>query len=165
MNKLLESTKSAQMAKAQPALRKPIEKTVQAGQQIMFSEKTRKMVIEALSVGTDPEAIGSALAKLAAILLNQSNGKIPMQVLIPSMTVLLCDALSFMEESGAVKVTPDFLAECMQAMSSAILQVMGVSPEKLQEMFAKKQGGQPAAPGGPPAAPGPGVIGSAMGGV
>jgi hypothetical protein len=47
-------------------------------------------------------------------------------------------------------VDADFLAECMKAMGSAVLQVFGVSPQKLQQIVGSAQGGQPAQPAQPP---------------
>jgi hypothetical protein len=73
---------------------------------------------------------------------------------------LLCEGLQFLEDAGKVKVDANFLAECMKEMGSAVLQVFGVSPQKLQSIIGQQ--GQPAQPtppqGAMPPAPPPGGI-------
>jgi hypothetical protein len=162
MNPLLEKTRAAILDKSQPQLRKPIEKTVEAGKKVMYDEKTRDMAVQQLSAGSDPESIGSAVAKLAAILFNQAKGAMPMQVLIPASTVLLCEALQFLEDAGSVQVTPDFLAECTMAMTSAVLQAFGATPEQIQGYIDKAKGGQ-GAPAQPAAQPSGGIVAGAQG--
>jgi hypothetical protein len=162
MNPILEKTRAAILDKAQPELRKPIEKTVEAGKKVMYDEKTREMAVKQLSAGSDPESIGSAVAKLAAILFNQAKGAMPMQVLIPASTVLLCEALQFLEDAGSVQVTPDLLAECTMAMTSAVLQAFGATTEQIQGYIDKAKGGQ-GAPAGPTAQTSAGIVAGAQG--
>jgi hypothetical protein len=161
MNPLLEKTKQETLAQ-KPQLRKPIEKTVEAGKKVMYDEKTRDMAVQQLSAGSDPESIGSAVAKLAVILLNQAKGAMPMEVLIPASTILLCEALQFLEDAGSVEVTPDLLAECTMAMTSALLQALGATPEQIQGYIDKARGGQQA-PAQPAAQPPGGIVAGAQG--
>lgn len=182
MNPLLTKTQSAILAKVDPRLRGPVQKIVNAGHQVMFSPQTRHLMTAQLQGGANnPEVIGSGIAKLVAILYNQSRHTAPMGALIPAGMILLCDALDFLEEAHAVEISPDFLAQCTQAAGSAILQALGISPDHVQQAMqqaqAKQGGGAPAAPGPQPGAgaapaapaasmvagPSQGVIGSAMG--
>ncbi len=163
MNPILEKTRQETLAK-KPKLVKPIEKTVEAGKKVMYDEQTREMAVQQLSAGSDPESIGSAVAKLAIILLNQAKGTMPMEVLVPAATILLCEALQFLEDAGSVEVTPDLLDQCTMAMTSALLQALGATPEQIQGYIDKARGGaQQSAPAQPAAQPAGGIVSAAQG--
>lgn len=147
MNQLLEQTKSSILAKAEANIRPVIEKVVAAGQKAIYSPEMREMTLKQLGDGQDPELIGAGVAKLAGILYNQSKNTIPMQALIPSAMILLCEGLQFLEDGGAREIDADFLANCTQAMTSNLLQLLGVSPEKLDGMI--NQPGSSTAPAKP----------------
>lgn len=149
MNPILQKTQDAVMQKADPRLAPVIKKLVEAGKKIMYSEQTQELTFEALGDGTDPEVIGSAVAKLVGMLYNQSKNTAPMQALIPAAVVLLCEGLDFLEQAGTVEATPDFLAQCTMAMGSSVAQLFGVTPDKLQGLVDKSgKGGQQPAPAG-----------------
>lgn len=152
MNDLMKKAAADRMAKVNPKLVPAVEKVVASGKKVMYAEQTRGMFLEAMKAGTDPESIGAAVAKLMVILQNQAKGTIPPEILIPAATLLLFEGLAFLEDAGMVTVDAPFLAECTKAMGSAMLQIMGVSPEKLQGML------QQGAPQGQPAAPPAGIV-------
>jgi hypothetical protein len=178
MNPLLQKTQASILAKVNPRLVPVVKKLVNAGQQLMYSPQTRHLMQSQLQGHTDdPEAIGAGIAKLLGILYHESRKTAPVQALIPAGMLLLCDGLQFLEDAGMTPVTPEFLAHCTQATGSAILQLLGIKPEQVQQAMSQAQaaqGGAPAAmpPGGAPptpaampAAPAPtGVIGGAMAG-
>ena len=161
MNQLLANTKSAILKKADPRLVPAIDKTVTAGQKVMYADSTRQMLKAQLGKGNDPETIGAGIAKLAGILYNQSKKQLPPQILIPASTVLLCEGLQFLEDAGTVKVDANFLAECTKAMGSALAQLFGATPDKLQGMVNQAQSQQPAQ-GAQPAPPA-GIVAGAQG--
>lgn len=173
MNQLLQQTQAGILAKVDPRLRPVVQKLVNAGHQVMFSKETRHLMTAQLKgKPDDPEVIGAGVAKLLGILYHQSKKTAPVQALIPAGMVLMCDGLQFLEDAGAVKVTPELLAQCTQATGSAILQLLGVKPEQVQQAISQAQathgqgaGATPAGPGAMPPPPPPpgGVIGSAMG--
>lgn len=146
MNPILEKTKAAILQKVDQRLVPAIKKTVAAGEKVMYSDQTRQMFIDQLKQGADPETIGAGVAKLVGILRNQSKGTLPMEILVPAATILMCEGLQFMEDAGAVKVDAAFLAECTKAMSSSLLQLFKVSPEQIQGFVDKAKGSQPAQP-------------------
>lgn len=143
MNDLMTKAAADRMAKVNPKLVPAVEKVVESGKKVMYAEQTREMFLEAMKAGTDPESIGAAVAKLMGILQNEAKGTIPPEILIPAATLLLFEGLAFLEDAGMVQVDAQFLAECTKAMGSALLQMLGVSPEKLQGMM--QQAPQPAA--------------------
>lgn len=170
MNALLEKTKAGILAKADPRLAPIIQKVVAAGEKVMTSDQTRGMFVKQMSAGANPEAVGAGVAKLIGILQNQSKGSIPPEVLVKAATILMCEGLQLLEDAGKAQVTPQFLADCTKAMGSAVLQLLGATPEQLSTLLQKggQPQGQPAQPAPQPApqAPPPqGIINGAAQGV
>ncbi len=180
MNELLQRTEQAILEKSDPRLQPVITKVVDAGEQILYSEQTRDLVLQQLSQEGDPlEIIGAGTAKIMAILQNKAKGTIPPEAFVPAANVLMCRVLDFAEQIGAVQVDNETVAQATQETNSAVLQVLGVSPQQLEGMMKGQgasalQGGpspQPAgsmpAPGAPPQGPAApvGIIGQALGGV
>jgi hypothetical protein len=161
MNQLLVNTKAAILKKADPRLVPAINKIVAAGQKVMYADSTRQMLKQQLGNGKDPETIGAGIAKLAGILYHQSKRQLPPQILIPSAGLLLLEGLQFLEDAGTVKVDANFLAECTKSMGSALAQLFGATPDKLQGMITQAQAQKSAQPAAPPAAP-PGIIAGAQ---
>jgi hypothetical protein len=159
MNQILDKMKAAFLQKADKRLLPVIDRLVESGKKLMYAEQNHGLLKQQLGDGSDPEAIGAGVAKVVGILFKESGGKAPMPALIPAAMLLLGEVLQFLEDAGAPAVTPDFLAECTQATASAVLQMLGVSPEQIQGYVDKaaRQGPQPAAP----AAPAAGIVGGA----
>lgn len=165
MNEILENTKKALLEKVDQRLLPVLDKVVDSGRQVMYSDDTREIVVRELQQAQDPEGIGAAVAKLLAILANQSRGTIPPKILFPAGMVLLVEALDFLEEAGAVQVTPELLAQCAQALGSAFLQSLGVTPDKLSQMLGSggADGAGPAPAPGPAQQPAGGIVAAAQG--
>jgi hypothetical protein len=157
-NPVIDKARAALMQKIDPRLAPVVTKVEAAGKKVMYAQETRDMAMEQMKQGTDPETLGSAVAKLAAVLFNQSKHTIPMSVLLPATMLLLFEALEFLEEAGTVQVDGPQLAAYAQATGSAFLQMLGVTPEKLQAMIGQGAPAAPAVPAGPEPAQAPGGI-------
>lgn len=161
MNKLLQQTEQQILAKAHPKLIPVIQQVVETGKKFMYDDQTRALMVKQLSASGDPEdVISEGVAKLAGILFNESKKTVPMQVLIPASTILLCEALDLLEQAGKVKITPEFLAACTKSLGANVLKLFGITPDKLQSFVDKAQqngaisslqGGKQAAPQAQPA--------------
>lgn len=144
-NPILQQAIQAVEAKVPADLRRTYDRIILAGEKFMFSEQTRQMLMNQMKSSQNPaEAAGEGIAKLFAILLRESKGTLSMPAAIPAMTTLLCEALDFMEEIGYVQVTEDLLARATEEMGSALLQILGVTPDKVQSMLASQTGGNKA---------------------
>ena len=159
-NPLLVKTEQAVMAKLAPDQRKAFQKIMTAGLRVLDSEQSHKLVAGQLKQNADPADIaGVGVAKLLGVLINQSKGTMPMKAAMPAATVLLLESLDRLEELGKIEITNDTLAAAMQSMSSAIMQLFGVTPQKMDAMMKAKQGqapeAQPAAPEPAQASPRP----------
>jgi hypothetical protein len=146
-NPLLVKTEEAIRAKLQPDQVKHFEKIIVAGLRVMDSEQTHQLIAGQLKTQAEPtEIAGAAVAKLLGILINQSKGAMPMKAGIPAATVLLLEALDRMEALGKIEVSNQTLEAAMHSMTSALLQMFGVTPDKLSAMMKAKEQPQPEAP-------------------
>lgn len=161
MNPLLEQTRQQILASVKPPqLTQSIEKVVEAGKKILYSPKTRDLVLQELqSDGNIEDIIGSGVAKLTGMVYAEYKKTLPMEVLMPVNMLLMLEVMDFLEQGGKLEVNNDTLAQTTQATASAMLQLLGITPEKLQEYTQQAQGAAPQAqqPSG--------LIGGAMGGM
>lgn len=162
-NPLLQKTEEAISAKVPANMKNAFQRIITAGLKVMYDPKTNDMMAKQLKEQGDPaEIAGAGVAKLLGLLMNQSKGTMPMNAAIPAATVLLCEGLDFMEQAKVVKVDNEVLSRAMQSMSSTFLQMMGVTPEKFQQMLAKAQAGKkPGMPAESAAKPAPQAVQSA----
>jgi hypothetical protein len=169
---LLTKVEAAIKAKVPANLQNAFQRIITAGMQVMYSPQTQKLMQRQMNQQGNPaDVAGDGVAKLLGILYKQSKNTLPIKAGIPAAQILLCEALDFMEKAGKIKITNDLIAQATKSMLGAILQMFGVTPQKLQAMAqAKQTGQQPAqasaqpAPAMPPAAlPQGGIINSAMG--
>ncbi len=143
MNQILETTRQQILESVKPPqLTQAIEKVVEAGKKILYSPDTREMVLQELqSDGEMQDVIGSGVAKLTGLVYSEYKKTLPMEVLMPVCMLLMIEVLDFLEQGGKVQVTNEFLAEVTQSTASAMLQLLGVTPEKLEEYTQQAQGG------------------------
>ena len=169
-NKLLQTTERKMEAKVKPEFRTAFLRVVTAGMKLMYDPQTRGMVTQQLkSQGSPAQVVGEGIAKLMLLLMSKSKGTMPPQAMIPAATVLLCEGLDFAEKAGMVRVDKAMIASAMQEMTSALMQGMKITPDRLSQMAQKAQTGAvdttppPAAP--PPApAPAGGIVAQVQGG-
>ena len=143
-NPLLIKTERAIQEKLKPQSVSAFQRIVTAGLKVMYSPQTRQMLARQLMSGGDPATVaGEGAAKLMGILISQSKGSMLQPAILPAVmpaaTVLLCEGLDFMEKAGKAQVTPDLLAEATHTMGTALLQVLGATPERIAQAKAQQQ--------------------------
>lgn len=128
------------------------DRIVAAGKKILYSEQMQPQIDELIQAPGDMgEKIGQGVVGLIALLLDQSNGTLPPQLIIPAATELVAEVGDFLKQSG-MKVSDADISEGMASMVEILMEKAGVSPEQLPELL-KQQGGAPAAPAAPAAEP------------
>lgn len=174
-NPQLQQVEQAVQGKVPPELMGAFQRIVTAGLKVMYSPQTRQMLASQLKQQGDPsEIVGQGIAKLMAILYQQSKGTMPMKAAIPAAQVLTCEAIDFAAKAGIMQITNDTIAQTTQEMVSALLQVFGFSQSKVQQFIqagmehsAKNGAAMPTSGAQAPAGNAPpagGIVGSAMGG-
>lgn len=171
---LLVKVAQAQIDRVPQQLRGALERATMAANKLLYAKETRKVMMQQMDgEGDIGELVGEGAAKLMIVLWTDSQGKLPLRVLIPAGVILTCQALEFIMESGAIEDVDNALVDtAVQEYASSILQLMGATPEQVQalvEQAAAKQGG-PAGPAVPPqgeqqgaAAPQGGIIAAQQG--
>lgn len=164
MNEILNATQEKILAGINPpGLVKAIEKVTEAGKKILYSPETRDLVMEELqSEGDMEDVIGEGVAKLTGLVFNEYRKTLPMEVLMPVSMMLMLEVLDFLEQAGKIKVTNEMLAEVTQSTASSMLQLLGITPEKLEEYTQQAGMSAPTPSDGAPQQGG--LIGAAMGG-
>lgn len=169
-------TKVAQslIDKVPQQLREPLERAVQAGNKVMHSKETRRMFKNQMSQEMPAhELVGEGCAKIVVILWRDSGGKLPLRVLIPAGLIITMQGLEFMMDAGVLdEVTNQDIDEATKHYVSSFLQLMGVTPEMMQQILEQgaaqmqQQGADPSAAAAPaqPQQSG-GIIAGAAGGM
>lgn len=80
---------------------KRVNKVVMAAQTIMYNPKTSKMFMKELqSSGSSPEErAGNSAAGVIAILMQEANGKMDPQTIVPAGVIIVADLMDFIEKT------------------------------------------------------------------
>lgn len=161
-NQLLQKTEQGISEKVPQNLQDAFQRTITAGLTIMYSPQSNKLMMQQLTKPGDPlQNVGEGAAKLVGLLYRQSGHKMPVSIAAPAAIIFMCEGLDFLEKTGKIQVDNDTIDKATQDTAASVLQLFGVSQDKLHQVIAKGQ--QPAQ--APTAAPAQsaGIIGSAMG--
>lgn len=96
-----------------------IRRTVVAGQQILFNEKTHNQVFDDMTGGQGDISVklGNGIAHIMLVLFDQSKASMPKGALIPAGAILLSNAAEFADKGGIAPVDDATFGEALQAMS------------------------------------------------
>ena len=119
-----------------PELQEAYERVVIAGMKVMFSKESHKLMLDELQKeGPVGQKLGMGIAGLMLLLVKESNGTIPPEVIIPAGVNLLSRAADFIRKSEIEKITNADIGDAMEVMISTILQKFGVGPEQMAQML------------------------------
>lgn len=122
--------------KMPPELQEAYERVVIAGMKLMFSKESHKLMLDELrKEGPLGQKLGMGIAGLMLLLIKESNGTIPPEVIIPAGINLITRAADFIRKSKLEKITNADIGDAMEVMITTILQKFGVEPEKLAQML------------------------------
>jgi hypothetical protein len=126
-----------------PQQQQQVQRIVIAGMKVMFSPQTRELLQQALQAPGDiATKLGQAIAGLMALLVKESQGSIPQQLLIPAGMILLTHAADFLRKAG-MQVSDQDVAQAMQVFIETVLHAHGVNPDAVANATS---GGQPPQP-------------------
>jgi hypothetical protein len=119
------------------------ERLVAAGMTIMFSEKTNKSAVQMMKSGegTTAQRLGQAIAALLGMLVKESNGTFPPQVLIPAGVELLAQAADFLRKSGLEAINNQVIGDAMDVMITTVLQAGKLDVQKIAGFIEQNQAG------------------------
>lgn len=169
-----EAVREQNLSSMPDNLKQAYERVVLAGMKTLYSPETHEMSFKTIQ-GDGPidERLGRGAAALMGLLVKESNGTMPPQIIIPAGVELLVSAGDYLKQAGE-PVTDDDIGGALAVFVQLVLEQAGAdSPEKMQQMLQQAQSGTPegavqpgAAPAGNPAEKpaGGGMIASEMGG-
>jgi len=131
-----------------PQQKAQLERIVLAGQKVMFSRQSHKLMLDQLNgPGPIDVKLGQGIAGLIGLLMQESKNSLPPNLLIPAGMVLLAHAARFLAESGQ-PVSDQDIANAMNVMVTAVLNAFGLDADKV----AARAGGAKPAPASKPGA-------------
>jgi len=135
-----------------PPMREAYDKVVTAGMKIMFDKSTHHLLVEQMGAeGEVPDKIAEGVAALMAMMLKNSKGAFPQQLIIPAGIELMLHAADFIAQGGGETITADDMGAAVQKFVFKLFEGAGVKPEALmasvghiQKLQDQGQGGAPA---------------------
>jgi hypothetical protein len=122
--------------KMPPELQEAYERVVIAGMKVMFSKESHKLMLDELQKeGPMGQKLGTGIAGLMLLLVKESNGTLPPEVIIPAGINLLTRAADFIRKSKIEKITNGDIGEAMEVFISTVLEKFGVDPAKMADML------------------------------
>jgi len=122
--------------KMPPELQEAYERVVIAGMKVMFSKQSHKLMLDELQKeGPMGQKLGMGIAGLMLLLIKESNGTIPPEVVVPAGINLLTRAADFIRKSKIEKITNGDIGDAMEVFISTILEKFGVDPAKMTDML------------------------------
>jgi hypothetical protein len=135
-----------------PKFKQAYQRVLLAAMKILFSKQANQQLLPS----GDPRAQAKAVIDVVTTLYNESQGKMPAEIIVPVSVSLLMEAHKMLEKSGESK--PEDLGAAMELMLPTLLKNFGMPEDQIEKMFA--DGEQTEAPAEPA-----GILGGAMGGV
>lgn len=150
-NTILQKVESQVEAKVKPQYQTAFKRVVMLGLQAMHSPQSHQYMVKVMNEPGDPaEKSAEGVIRLLGLMINKSKNTMLSPTVAPALfsaaQVLLCEALDFMAQTGKVQITNDTVSSATQALSSYYLQMLGVTPQKLQGMLhqvSAQHGGTP----------------------
>ena len=119
-----------------PESQEAYERVVIAGMKVMYSKESHRMMLKELQKeGPIDQRLGKGIAGLMLLLVKESNGTIPPEVIIPAGVKLLMEAVDFMRNTKLANPTNGDIRNAMQIMIAIILEKFGVAPDKMEQML------------------------------
>lgn len=127
-----------QNMKIPPELQNAYDRVVLAGMKLMFSKESNNFVMKQVqSEGPIGPKLGESIAGLMLMMFMESNKTMPPQVIIPAGLELLAQAADFLRKSKLAQVSNKDFGDATEIMMTIIMQKFGVTPEKMQQLFAQ----------------------------
>jgi len=119
-----------------PELQEAYERVVIAGMKVMFSKESHKLMLDEFQKeGPLGEKLGKGIAGLMLLLVKESNGTIPPEVIVPAGINLISRAADFIRKSKLEKITNADIGDAIEIFTSTILEKFGVDPAKMADML------------------------------
>lgn len=129
--------------KVNPQQKQQLQRIVIAGLKLMFSPQTHHLLLQQLQGPGDlATKIGQGVAGLMGMLVQESQGSLPRNLIIPAATIFVAHVIDFLKKAGQ-PVPPDVAGAAVQAAVHAVMGAVGVDSNKAAQIGGQGQA-QPA---------------------
>jgi hypothetical protein len=119
-------------------LRDAYDRIIGAGMKFMFSDQTHGEMVKMLKgQGTLDDKLSAGVAYLMMNMVQQSNGTMPPELIIPAGIDLILQAAEFAEKTGMDQVTTEIIANAMHKYVLLVAKKAGVSEDQLMNGIDK----------------------------
>ena len=140
-NQLLFQVAEGQKNKLDKNMQDAFERIVLAGMDFMYrDDKTYAISMQQIEQAQDkPTAVGEGVAIIMRMLSDKSRNKMPWEAGVLAGYALVCEALDFAEGKGLIQVDNAVIDTAMLAYSEKLMNLMGVTNEKVQQLSDQAQ--------------------------
>ena len=115
-----------------PPMREAYDKLVAAGIKIMFDKSTHYLMQEQMAAdGEISDKLAEGVASLMAMMLKNSKGAFPQQLIIPAGIELMLHAADFAAQGAGEKVDADDMGSAIQKFVFKLFEGAGIKPDML----------------------------------
>lgn len=144
---LLQQVVTSSRGKCPAHLKQAYQQVITASNKVLFSPETSKGVIKRLHMpGSLVHNVSAGVANLMALLSNESKGAMSFPAASIACVEVMAEVLDVAEKTMRIKMTPDIIAACTHATTTAVLEKFGVTQEKIDQAIAAGKSGQTAQP-------------------
>ena len=153
-----------------PQMREAYDKVVAAGMKIMFDKSTHHLMQEQMQAeGPIDDRLAEGVAGLMAMMLKNTKGAFPQQLIIPAGIELMLHAADFAAQAAGERIDAETMGSAIQKFVFNLFEGAGIKPDmlmagvgKIQELNEQAPDEQQAAPQQPPQSGG--LLSQPMGG-
>jgi hypothetical protein len=147
-NALLEQAEQGVQSKIAPSQQAAFGRIVHAGLTIMYAPQLAQQRQQRMASVTDPVSdAAQGAARMMSNLYQQSGKKMPTDLIVPAALVLGYEWLDLLAHAGKAQITQQLIEQATQAIAQSVLNLMGLTPDKIAQLKAQAQGAQPAQAG------------------
>lgn len=141
-----QELQSALRENVPPKYRNAYDRVVVAGMKLLFDKSINRKIMAGIDSKRPPDdLISDGVASLLLMLVKQSKGTIPQQIIIPAGVDLALQFTEFLQRTETVDVDEQMLASAMQKMIFKVFEAFGVKEDQLMNGISRMQelnGGQ-----------------------
>ena len=127
-------------------MQEAFERIVIAGMEFFYrDDATHEMSLKFIEQAADiPAAVGEGVATIMVMLGQKSKNSMPWDAGIAAGYALVCEALDYLEQKGAVQVDGGVIDAAMQSYAENVMGLLGITDEQVSQMSAQAQAAAPA---------------------
>jgi len=115
-----------------PPMREAYDKLVTAGMKIMFDKSTHHLMQEQMQAeGPIDDRLAEGVASLMAMMLKNSKGAFPQQLIIPAGIELMLHAADFAAQAAGERIDAETMGSAIQKFVFKLFEGAGVKPDML----------------------------------